>query len=48
MRRLRNCSPEMSWETKGIFLSELAEEMMNSGHNETFRKEIMERAITKI
>ena len=47
MRRLRNCSPEMSWEKKGIFLSELAEEMMNSGHNETFRKEIMERAITK-
>ena len=47
MRRLRNSSSEMIWEEKGMFLSELAREMMNSGHNETFRKEIMERSVIK-
>ena len=47
MRRLRNCSPEMSWEEKGKFLTEFSVEMKNSGHSEEFRKEIMKRAVTK-
>ena len=47
MRRLRNCSPEMRWEEKGVFLTEYAREMKNSGHDEEFRKEVMKRAVTK-
>ena len=47
MRRLRNCSPEMSWEEKGKFITEFAMEMKNSGHTEEFRKEVTDRAITK-
>ena len=45
LRRLRNCSPEMPWEEKGKFLTEYAKEMKASGHNEKFRKEIMEKAV---
>ena len=45
LRRLRNCSPEMTWEEKGKFLTEYAKELQASGHNEKFRKEIMEKAV---
>ena len=38
MRRLRNCSPELSEERKGEFLTEYAKEMQNSGHDEALRK----------
>ena len=47
MRRLRNCSPELSEERKGEFLTEYAKEMQNSGHDEALRKEVMERALWK-
>ena len=46
-RRLRNCTPEMDWTSKGKFLTEYAKEMKNSGHDERFRTEIMERAVGK-
>ena len=47
MRRLRNCSPELSKERKGEFLTEYAKEMQNSGHREALRREVMERAVWK-
>ena len=47
LRRLRNCSPEMTWEEKGVFLTEFAIEMRNSGHDEKFREEVMNRAVKK-
>ena len=47
MRRLRNCSPEMEWEEKGVFLTEYAREMKNSGHDEKFRREVMKKAVAK-
>ena len=47
MRRLRNCSPELSAEKKGKFLTEYAKEMQNSGHGEMLRREVMERAVRK-
>ena len=47
LRRLRNCSPEMSWEEKGAHLTEFAKEMKNSGHKEKFREEVMNTAVKK-
>ena len=47
MRRLRNCSPELTWKEKGKFLTEYAREMKNSGHSEEFRIEVIHRAVEK-
>ena len=47
MRRMRNCSPQMSWSEKGKFLSQFAAEMRNSGHAEHFRVTVMSKAVEK-
>lgn len=47
MRRLRNCTPESSWNEKGKFLTEFAHEMKESGHSEKFRVEVFNRAVMK-
>ena len=45
LRRLRNCSPESSWEEKGEHLTVFASELKNSGHSEHFRSIIFKRAL---
>ena len=37
----------MEWEEKGVFLTEYAREMKNSGHDEKFRREVMKKAVAK-
>ena len=47
LRRLRNCSPDMTWEEKGMFLTEFAVEMYMSGHSESFRQMVMNKAVSR-
>ena len=47
LRRLRNCSPESSWEERGEHLTEFARSLKASGHSEEFRKEVFRKAIRK-
>ena len=46
-RRLKNCSPGLSWETKGCFLIRLIVDMMNCGHTENFRRVILRIVIAR-
>ena len=46
-RRLRNCSPELEWETKVFHLNRLSSEMKNSGHSQSFRSTILHRVAVK-
>ena len=46
-RRLRNCSPELEWDTKVFHLNRLSSEMKNSGHSQTFRSTILNRVAVK-
>ena len=45
VRRILNCSPELPWQVKASFLSELALCMRESGHSTRFIREIIARAI---
>ena len=36
-RRLKNCSPEMDWKEKVLFVNRLSAEMNNSGHSHMLR-----------
>ena len=47
MRRLRNNSPELPAGWKAKFLTELALEMQNSGHKESFRAMVLDTAVIK-
>ena len=46
-RRLRNCSPELSWEKKSIFLNRFSSDMKRSGHCTSFRSTVLKRVILK-
>ena len=45
MRRLRNCSPELSWAEKISFLNRFSSDMRYSGHGESFRLTVLKRVI---
>ena len=47
LRRLRNCSPEMSWNERGAHLTQFAKELKSSGHTENFRVAVFNAAIRK-
>ena len=46
-RRLKNCSPELDWEQKVVFLNRFSSDMKRSGHTASFRRTIMRRVILK-
>ena len=46
-RRLKNCSPNLDWEKKVIFLNRLSSDMKNSGHSINFRAVILKRVIAR-
>ena len=46
-RRLRNCTPELGWNQKVLFLNRFSLDMRNSGHSPTFRKTILKRVIVR-
>ena len=45
MRRLRNCSPELDWDTKAEILTKFAWQMYISGYDEKFRTSIITGSI---
>ena len=47
LRRLRNCSPDSSWQEKGVHLTEFANSMKCSGHSETFRCIVFNKALAR-
>ena len=47
MRRLRNCSPELSWEAKVGFLNKFSSDMRFSGHTPSFRKTLLRRIVAR-
>ena len=47
IRRLRNCSPESSWENKGIHLTEFAQSLRASGYNERERRAMFDVAVRR-
>ena len=47
MRRLRNCSPELSWEAKAAFLNKFSSDMRFSGHTPSFRKTLLRRIVAR-
>ena len=47
LRRLRNCSPESTWEQRGTHLTEFACSLKASGHEEAFRIEVFNKAVKK-
>ena len=47
IRRLRNCSPESSWEERGKHLTEFAKSLQASGHPEAYRKKLFEVAVER-
>jgi hypothetical protein len=47
VRRLRNNSPELPFNFKAKFLTELALEMQNSGHRQSFRAMVLDTALKK-
>ena len=47
MRRLRNCSPSLTWEAKKGFLDNLSISMMEGGHTEHFRVTVFMRILGK-
>ena len=46
-RRLRNCSPELAWDEKVLYLNRLSSEMKNCGHSYAFRRTILKRVVVK-
>ena len=46
-RRLRNCSPELDWEEKVIFLNRFSSDLKWSGHSVFFRRIVLKRVIMK-
>ena len=44
-RRLRNCSPLLSWEEKSKFLNKFSSDMRYSGHSQSFRCTILKKVI---
>ena len=47
LRRLRNCSPEATWEERGKHLSEFAMSLKCSGHQEHFRTVVFTKAVAQ-
>ena len=47
LRRLRNCSPDSSWETKGKHLTEFALCLKSSGYSESFREMVFNKAVAR-
>ncbi len=47
LRRLRNCSPQSSWDNKGKHLTDFAKSLQASGHNEKFRQCIFDTAVKR-
>jgi hypothetical protein len=47
MRRLRNCSPNLPWDTKAKFLNRFSSDMKYSGHTPSFRQIILRRTISR-
>ena len=46
-RRLKNCSPELDWEKKTVFLNRFSSDMKLSGHTPSFRGIVLKRVILK-
>ena len=46
-RRLRSCSPDLPWETKAWFLTDLSIQMMDCGHSQSFRDVIISRVVAR-
>ena len=47
LRRLRNCSPEISWEDKGKHLTEFALSLQASGYSEETRRKVFDIAVRR-
>ena len=47
MRRLRNCSAELSWCTKVSFLNKFSSDLRYSGHTTSFRKTVLKRVVER-
>ena len=47
LRRLRNCSPELEWTDKVVFLNRFSSDMKRSGHNASFRKTVLCRVVKR-
>ena len=47
LRRLRNCSPDCTWEERGEHLTEFARSLRASGHGEKFRREVFGKAVKR-
>ena len=47
LRRLRNCSPESTWEERGKHLTEFALSLKCSGHTEHFRQTVFQKAVAR-
>ena len=47
LRRLRNCSPELSWMEKAVFLNRFSSDLKHSGHTPSFRKTVLRRIVAK-
>ena len=46
-RRLRSCSPDLPWQTKAWFLTDLGIQMMDCGHSQSFRDIAITRVVAK-
>ena len=47
LRRLRNCSPDSSWQERGSHLTEFAYSLRCSGYPEHFRKIVFNKAVAR-
>ena len=47
LRRLRNCSPELEWKEKVVFLHRFSGDLKRSGHVSSFRRTVLRRVIIK-
>ena len=47
MRRLKNCSSDLSWESKVKFLKRFSRDLRIRGHTESFRKALLRRVVEK-
>jgi hypothetical protein len=47
MSRLRNCSPELSWSRKAVFLNRFSSDLINSGHTASFRRTVLNRIVKR-
>ena len=46
-RRRKSCSPDLPWETKAWFLTDLSIHMMDCGHSQSFRDIVISRVVAK-